>query len=165
MALNNILNSKGLNLGVKWIEDSEGVFDNIDEIPKYLYETAINFDAYVLNVDRSKSNPNVLFSNKDKKFYLIDFGNAFDCLTIFEDIYQNGDINLTKLFNKVIFDEHYLFFKNISKSTKYNIKFLEKDILDIINKLPNDWKPNSIKEDIVKLLTNRIGNKEIFESA
>jgi len=66
MALVNIQNSKGLNLGVKWIENSEGAFDKFDSIPKNIREMAINHDAYVLNVDRHESNPNILHSKDNK---------------------------------------------------------------------------------------------------
>lgn len=165
MALKNISYSKGLNLGIKWIEDSEGAFSKFEKIPKRLYETAINYDAYVLNVDRDVSNPNVLFSKKDNKFYLIDFGNAFDCLTLFEDIYNDEDSNLNELFDKFIFDEYYLFFEHIVKSAKYKKTFSQDEILDIMSVLPMQWKPNSINNHIAKVLSSRIGNKEIFEDA
>lgn len=165
MALKNISYSKGLNLGIKWIEDSEGAFSKFEKIPKRLYETAINYDAYVLNVDRDESNPNVLFSKKDNKFYLIDFGNAFEHLSVFEDIYSDGDSNLNEVFDKFIFDEYYLFFEHVTKATKYRKTFSQSEILDIMSELPSQWKPNSISDHIAKVLSKRIGNKEIFEDA
>jgi len=90
MALKNIENSKGLNLGVKWIANSEGAFQKFESIPKNIRTMAINYDAYVMNVDRDETNPNILFSKDTNKFYLIDFGNAFDSLAVFEDLYKNN---------------------------------------------------------------------------
>lgn len=56
MALQNIQNSQGLNLGVKWIENSEGAFGTLETLPKKIREMAINHDAYVMNPDRDESN-------------------------------------------------------------------------------------------------------------
>lgn len=163
MALKNIINSKGLNLGVKWIEDSEGTFNKFDSIPKKIREVAINYDAYVMNVDRDESNPNILLSNKTNKFYLIDFGNAFDSLVIFEDLYK--DDATSTFFDKYIFDKHYLFFNEISSMVKYQKRFSKDDILKIIQEISLDWKPNVLKESIAEVLSKRIGNKEVFEDA
>ncbi len=166
MALENIQNSKGLNLGVKWIADSEGAFNKLEMIPKNIREMAINYDAYVMNVDRHKSNPNILFTKKNNKFYLIDFGNAFDSLTVFESLYEDDDIlKIGMLFDKYMFDKYYLFFNEIHNMIKYKKRFSKDDILNIIKVIPLEWKPNILNEAISIILSNRIGNKEIFEDA
>jgi len=166
MALENIQNSRGLNLGVKWIDDSEGAFSKFDAIPKNIREMAVNHDAYVMNVDRHESNPNILFTKKNNKFYLIDFGNAFDSLMVFDELYDKDNITTLEMyFDKYIFDENYLLFNEINNALKYKRSFSKNEILKIIEILPPQWKPNSIKEVIAEILAKRIGNKEIFENA
>lgn len=165
MALDNIQNSKGLNLGVRWIENSEGAFDKFAAIPKKIREMAINHDAYVMNVDRHESNPNILFSKDNNKFYLIDFGNAFDSLSVFDDLYENSVANITQWFDKYIFDIHYLFFSEIDSVVKYKKRFSQDEILEIMSRLPCDWKPVEENQKIAEILSRRIANKEIFENA
>lgn len=165
MALENIEKSKGLNLGVRWIENSEGAFDKFDSIPKKIREMAINHDAYVMNVDRDTSNPNILFSKDNNKFYLIDFGNAFDTLGVFDDLYKNSNIDISQWFDKYIFDMHYLFFSEINSMVKYKKRFSQDEILNIMSRLPSDWKPVEENQKIAEILSRRIGNKEIFEDA
>jgi len=165
MALENIQNSKGLNLGVRWIENSEGAFDKFEVIPKKIREMAINHDAYVMNLDRDESNPNILFSKDNNKFYLIDFGNAFDTLSIFDDFSGNNSVDITQWFDKYIFDMHYLFFSEIDSVVKYTKRFSQDEILEIMKILPLEWKPNVENQKIAEILSKRIGNKEIFEDA
>lgn len=165
MALDNIQNSKGLNLGVRWIENSEGAFEKFGAIPKKIREMAINHDAYVLNSDRDESNPNILFSRDNNKFYLIDFGNAFDTSSVFDDLYEKNGADITQWFVKYIFDMHYLFFDEIDSVVKYKKRFSQDDILDIMSQLPCDWKPNEQNQKIAEILSRRIANKEIFENA
>jgi hypothetical protein len=165
MALENIQNSKGLNLGVRWIENSEGAFEKFEAIPKKIREMAINHDAYVMNVDRDESNPNILFSKDNNKFYLIDFGNAFDTLSVFDDLYEKNGADITQWFDKYIFDMHYLFFNEIDSVLKYTKRFSQDEILEIMKFLPSEWKPNEQNQKIAEILSRRIGNKEIFENA
>lgn len=165
MALENIQNSKGLNLGVRWIDNSEGAFDKFESIPKKIREMAINHDAYVMNVDRDESNPNILFSKDNNKFYLIDFGNAFDSLSVFEDLYGENAVNIVQWFKKYIFDMHYLFFSEIDSVVKYTKRFSQDKIIEIMSQLPSEWKPNVQNQKIAEILSRRIANKEIFENA
>jgi len=153
VALENIQNSKGLNLGVRWIENSEGAFNKFDAIPKKIREMAINHDAYVMNVDRDKSNPNILFSKDNNKFYLIDFGNAFDTLSFFDDLHKSSTANISQWFDKYIFDMHYLFFNEIDSVVKYTKRFSQDEILEIISHLPSEWKLNEQNQKIAEILS------------
>jgi len=166
MALENIRNSKGLNLGIKWIEDSEGSFSEVISIPKNFCEATINYDAYFLNPDRDKSNPNILFSKSMNKYFLIDFGNAFDHLFVMDDLYApDAMLRMSSWYDKYIFDMHYLLFDEIEDVTKYRKKFSKNEILEIVDTLPEEWEPNRIKEEIATVLSERIGNRRIFENA
>ena len=166
MALENIENSKGLNLGVRWIDNSEGAFEKFGTIPKTTLTMAINYDAYVMNVDRHETNPNILFSKDDNRYYLIDFGNAFDSLMIFEDLYINSSAaSIVQWFEQYVFDMNYLFFNDIQSVVKYTKKFSKDDILNIMQKLPSEWKPNLINDAIAEILSKRVGSKEVFEDA
>ena len=71
IALANIKASKGINLGIKWINNSEKYIEN--NLSQKLKKETINYDAYIMNSDRNKSNPNILFCRDDNKKYLIVF--------------------------------------------------------------------------------------------
>ena len=166
MALVNIQNSKGLNLGIKWIEDSEGSFSEISGIPKNFREATINYDAYLLNPDRDKSNPNILFSKSSNRYFLIDFGNAFDHLFVMDDLYApDAMLRMSSWYDKYIFDMHYLLFDDMENVTKYRQKMSKDELLEILDTLPESWEPNNRKEEIATILSERIGNRRIFEGA
>ncbi len=59
----------------------------------------------------------------------------------------------------------YLLFDGIGSIIKYRKKFSKDELLEILNTLPEVWKPNSIKEEIATILAERIGNRRIFEDA
>ena len=155
VALQNIINSKGLNLGVKWIEDAE----------KYIYptdkfiQTTINYDGYLLNSDREELNPNIIYSKIENKNYLIDFGNSFECLMIFDD-----DLRKTDYYNKYGFDDNYLFKDKIQVLSMLDLDISQEDIENIIASLPQEWNLHKFKSEINDIVINRINNKEIFNN-
>lgn len=155
IALQNIVHSKGINLGVKWIDETEKYTNATDEFKKI----AINFDGYLMNSDREELNPNIIYSKKEDKNYLIDFGNSFNCLMILDD---NIKQYATKYYNKYSFDSKYLFKNHIQNTDMLYLDITQNDIDNILNILPQDWSLHKYKDEISNIVINRINNKEIM---
>jgi len=161
VALRNIINSKGLNLGVKWINNSEKFIGS--SLTKQMEKETINYDGYIMNSDRNKSNPNILHCKDDNKNYLIDFGGAFEMLSSFYDIEgDNALFEMPLFYNKFCFDDDYLLGDKINSVVKMNKKLSYDEVLALIDELPSEWNPQNIKDEIAFILTQRIGNREIF---
>ena len=162
VALVNIKNSKGINLGIKWIPNSEKYIDN--NINQKLLKETINFDGYIMNSDRNKSNPNILYCRDDRKNYLIDFGGAFEMLMVFYTIEdENALFEIPHYYNKFCFDSDYLFLDKIKNIAIIKNKISKDEILELIFQIPEEWKPQNIKEEIADIISQRVGNKEIFK--
>jgi hypothetical protein len=157
-ALSNIKNSKGLNLGIKWIHNSEKYNK---KLLKDLLQKSINYDGYIMNSDRNVSNPNMLFSQSEKKIYLIDFAGAFEMLMAFDDI-KNESFDISKFFDKFTFDNDYLFFQETKSILSLKNRVSKEDILKLIDELPKDWQPHQFKDRIAEIISERVGNKRIF---
>ena len=161
-ALRNIINSKGLNLGVQWINNSEKYIE--DDLSNIFKKEAINYDGYIMNSDRNKSNPNILYCRDDRKKYLIDFGGAFEMLMAFYVI--EGDtflFEIPKYYSKFCFDNDYLFLDEVDKVSTIKNKITIDEVSNLIDELPEEWKPQKLKDEIAYIISQRVGNKEIFK--
>jgi hypothetical protein len=69
-----ILASEGLNLGLDFLPGAIGFDVAVDRVDPHLAACVAWFDAYVLNVDRTARNPNLLLWHRD--LWLIDHGAA-----------------------------------------------------------------------------------------
>lgn len=162
IALRNIRDSKGLNLGVKWIDNSEKYMET--DLSKDFKKETINYDGYLMNTDRNKSNPNILYSKNDHKKYLIDFGGAFEMLCTFDDIQSETSLFIIPaLYDKFCFDKDYLLFEDIETVSILKNKISKDDLMELIDELPQEWEPYKLKEEIADILSRRVGNKEIFK--
>ena len=162
VALANIKASKGLNLGVKWIKNSEKFIG--DDLSKILKKETINYDGYIMNSDRNEDNPNILFCRDDNKKYLIDFGGAFEMLMAFYVI--EGDtalFEIPKYYNKYCFDNDYLLLTDIADIPVISNQISKEEMIELIDELPEEWKPQKLKEEIADIISQRVGNKDIFK--
>jgi len=162
IALANIKASKGLNLGVKWIKNSEKYIG--DDLSINFKKETINYDGYIMNSDRNEDNPNILFCRDDNKKYLIDFGGAFEMLMAFymiED--ENALFNIPNFYDKYCFDRDYLIKDDIDGVTVMSNQISKDEMLELINELPIEWEPQKLKDEIADIISQRIGNKEIFK--
>jgi len=162
VALANIKSSKGLNLGVKWIDNSEKYIGN--DLSNQFKKETINYDGYIMNSDRNKSNPNILYCRDDRKKYLIDFGGAFEMLMAFYVI--ESDIALfeiSKYYDKFCFDNDYIFKNELDTVRTMKNKITVDEMLELINELPSEWEPQKLKDEIAYIISQRVGNKEIFK--
>lgn len=163
--------SIGPNFGVKKILNIRKAPDDIKH-PEI--KNIIHIDNYVLNQDRTPSNPNILISlENNNKIYTIDFGLALLEHRIYENIYNLQDIN-DPLFSSAYHCnikkyEFYLFKKypiEKEKIIKINKNLNEiKDIISyIIDEMPDEWEPKEDKEKLINLISFRILNKKIWEN-
>ncbi len=162
VALANIKSSKGLNLGVKWIDNSEKYIGN--DLSNQFKKETINYDGYIMNSDRNKSNPNILYCRDDRKKYLIDFGGAFEMLMAFYVI--ESDIALfeiSKYYDKFCFDNDYIFKNELDTVRIMKNKITVDEILELISELTSEWEPQKLKDEIAYIISQRVGNKEIFK--
>jgi hypothetical protein len=162
IALANIKASKGLNLGVRWIENSEKFIG--DDLSKVFKKDTINYDGYIMNSDRNKSNPNILYCRDDNKKYLIDFGGAFEMLMAFYIIEgDNALFEVPKFYDKFCFDKDYLLLDEVANVTVVHNKISKDEMIELIDELPLEWEPQKIKDEIAYIISQRVGNKEIFK--
>ena len=162
-ALKNIRASKGLNLGVKWIDNSEKCIG--DDLSKDFIKKTINYDGYIMNTDRSQGNTNILYCRDDSKKYLIDFGGAFETFNAFDVIEDdNALFEVPKYYNKFCYDKHYILLNQVCTVSTIQNKISKDEIIELIEELPNEWQPHKIKDEIAYILSQRVGNKEIFKA-
>lgn len=162
VAFRNILASKGLNLGIKWINNSEKFIGT--DLGKTLTKETINYDGYIMNSDRNQSNPNILFCRDDNKKYLIDFAGAFEMLLAFYTIEDDNAIfDVPEFYNKFCFDDDYLLNADIASVSVMNKKITKDEMMILIDELPEEWAPHKFKDEIAYIIAQRVGNKEIFK--
>lgn len=163
-ALQNLTHSKGLNLGVAYIENANKL--NLTNFAQDFIKNTINYDARLMNTDRDSSNPNILQDLSGKK-WLIDFGIAFDTLALFDNL-----ISQSSLFNnpnEIYFDKccfsTYIFNENVRRSTAFVQKALP---LEIINDITNyvcaivPLLDNDAKQCLSQIIAQRQSSKRIF---
>ncbi|MGZ34991.1 hypothetical protein EBK67_09645, partial [Campylobacter coli] len=159
-ALENIKKSKGLNLGISYIDKSNKAF-SIDLTNNFKNTTCL-YDGILMNSDREIKNPNILI-NDLKKLFLIDFGLAFDILKAL-DIILDDEINSNQYFDKNTFDKDYLLFDHLNH-IKINKKKLNcQQILDIIDNIPSEWLSltSAQKHALSNMIYKRQGQKAIY---
>jgi hypothetical protein len=161
VALQNIINSKGLNLGVRWIDNSEKYMG--DTLSQKFQKATINYDGYIMNSDKCIDNPNILYCKDNNKHYLIDFGGAFEMLIAFDNVEgDNALFEIPQYYNKFCFDSDYLLYDKICTIPKIKNNISKDEILKLIDEIPNEWQTHNIKESIADIISQRVGNKEIF---
>ncbi|QYH11941.1 hypothetical protein A0056_009290 [Campylobacter jejuni] len=159
-ALENIKNSKGLNLGISYIFNASKIYPS--ELTNKFKNYTCLYDGILMNSDREFKNPNILIDDY-KKIFLIDFGLAFDILKAL-DLILNNEINSNQYFNKNIFDKNYLLFGYLENITINKKKLNRQEILDIINAIPSEWLSLSSaeKQALSNMIYKRQGRKAIY---
>ncbi|MEA3499113.1 MAG: hypothetical protein U9R16_08650 [Campylobacterota bacterium] len=169
----NIVQSKGVNLGIEFLENTMQPSGEIQN--KSFIKDIAHIDNYIMNCDRSANNINILQdTTKYKKYYAIDFGNAL-ADGINGELYQNiKDNTLDELLIgqatncNVTLSGNYSLKNDVQKIIKQNRRIKDdyitiRNILKlIIEEFPTEWEPVKYKNDIIDILARRMKNKNIF---
>lgn len=167
-AYENLKVSKGLNLGVEFILNASKPFTQINFTQEFKRLT-INYDARLMNTDRSTENPNIL-KDSNEKHWLIDFGLALDSLYLFEEL-----VSKTGLFgaNEIYFDKccfrDYLFNEIERKNIKHWRSKIDKvkldNIIQNICKITHLFEAQSQEQEyLAQIITKREQSKRIFNA-
>lgn len=160
---------------IQFAKKSIGLNIAIEKIPnaikpsfidtKIVRKRIANLDNFILNSDRTKDNPNILYSTQTGKYHVIDYGLAlldhrvYNALKRFDDIsayeMKLRDCNVTA-------GEYYI----LKGEAKINFAMSFQDIFAIVHKIilecPDDWEPLQFNIEIADLIANRILNKRLF---
>ncbi|WP_147289242.1 MULTISPECIES: HipA family kinase [Helicobacter] len=167
-AYENLKVSKGLNLGVEFILNASKPFTQINFTQEFKRLT-INYDARLMNTDRSAENPNIL-KDSNEKHWLIDFGLALDSLYLFEEL-----VSKTGLFgaNEIYFDKccfrDYLFNEIERKNIKHWRSKIDKvkldNIIQNICKITHLFEAQSQEQEyLAQIIAKREQSKRIFNA-
>lgn len=165
-ALQNLKHSKGLNLGVAYIENANKSFV-VNDFAKVFIKRTINYDARLMNTDRDFGNPNILEDLSGEK-WLIDFGMAFDTLALLDNLTDKTllvkDEPNENYFNKCCFGT-YIFSEAIRSDTARIKKALPAEtISNITHYVCNiiDLLDDNSKQCLAQIITKRQSSKRIF---
>lgn len=157
--------SRGLNLGLHFLSsaltfDANLMVVNPEEASKIVW-----LDAFLMNVDRTARNTNMLIWKKE--LWLIDMGAAL----YFHHSWENWEEQSTKPFVQI---KDHVLLKQATEITTINNDYKNKitpDVLmDIIQRIPDDWlqwsdtneSPEILRKVYLDFLTNRLNHSDIF---
>ena len=154
--------STGLNLGLHYLSGSITFDAVINTVDAELASKIVWLDAFLMNIDRTARNTNMLFWNK--KLWLIDHGASL----YFHHNPEAWEEQAVKPFVQI--KDHVLLSKaNDLEQVKDKVKFLiSKEFLEeIVNLIPENWIPDTETADkkmYLRFLLKRLENSEIFET-
>jgi|GEM_PF-5025659 len=158
--------SLGINIAVEYIPHADQTA--MPEDQRFI-DQLIHLDNFVMNTNRNQKNPHILVSlqNNKKRYFAIDFGLGFLEHLIFNELAlnQNTLIQETMISKSAFFNQDYLledFFRDL-KAIKIGDEDLETSLASMMQCFPDDWAPMEFVDQIVTLLTSRMGNKDIYK--
>ena len=157
--------SQGLNLGLHFLKGALNLDPYANPVDETLASKIVWLDSFILNVDRTARNTNMLEWNKE--CWLIDHGSSLyfhhnwvdrDKAIITPFPYIKNHAFIHKASRLVEADEH---MKAVITKNK---------VAEIINSIPDEWlkwegetlTPNEIKAEYTRILTGRLDNSDIF---
>jgi hypothetical protein len=157
--------STGLNLGLHYLSGSITYDPAVTEIDSKLASQIVWLDAFLMNVDRTSRNTNMLLWHKE--LWLIDHGAAL----YFHHSWNNWKEQALKPFSLI--KDHVLLpqaFDLEAVNKEFSQIISQEKIRDIVNLIPGEWLENepafqSVKEHreaYFQFLTIRLANSEIF---
>lgn len=157
--------SQGMNLALHYLSGAINFDPVVTDVDSDLASKIVWLDAYIINVDRTFRNTNMLIWHKE--LWLIDHG---ACL-YFHHSFTNWENQAKSPF--ALIKDHVL----LAKAAKLNeIDILFKSVLTeekirlIVDLIPQDWldwedadeTPEQIREIYFQFLSTRLANSEIF---
>ena len=157
--------SKGLNLALHFLSGAISFDPVVTKVDENLASQIVWLDAFILNVDRSIKNTNMLIWNKE--LWLIDHGS---CL-YFQYTWTNWKEKITAPFS---FIKDHVLLPQATLLNEVNEKckalLTEQKIRAIVNLIPNDWllwedtdeSPDAIREVYYQFLIQRLNYSDKF---
>ena len=157
--------SQGLNLGLHFLSGALTYDAAANDCEATLASKIVWLDAFIINVDRTFKNTNLLIWKKE--LWLIDHGASF----YFHHSWTNWEATAKTPF--ALIKDHVLLPK-ASKLEEVHSEFTSKlndtILRQIVNKIPEDWlkweeqniSPTEIKEVYFQFLSIRLENAELF---
>ena len=157
--------SQGLNLGLHFLSGALTYDAAANDCDALLASKIVWLDAYIINVDRTFKNTNLLIWKKE--LWLIDHGAAF----YFHHSWTNWQTTAKTPF--ALIKDHVL----LPKATKldevhtdFTAKLNHAALREIVDQIPEDWlhwddqtvSPTEIKEVYFQFLVIRLENAELF---
>ena len=159
--------STGLNLALHYLSGSITYDPGVAKIDHIMASKIVWLDAFLMNMDRTAKNPNMLVWHKD--IWLIDHGASL----YFHHSWDNHIKSSLSPFPLI--KDHILLsqaseIENVSQTL---IKLLTPDFMeDVVNLIPDEWlqgdnfeSPDLYREAYRFFLNNRIKNADIFVKA
>lgn len=155
--------SAGLNLALDYLPGSITFDPVVDKIDQRTAARIVWFDAFIMNVDRTPRNPNMLMWHKD--LWLIDHGASL----YFHHSWDDWESQALKPF--ALIKDHVLlpFAQDISAAeTEAKEIFTPELFSNVVKNIPNEWLDDSAeisnqKRDVyTEFLTARMKNSDVF---
>jgi hypothetical protein len=156
--------STGLNLALKYLSGSITYDPAVKTLDSEMASKIVWLDAFLMNMDRTVRNTNMLIWHKD--LWLIDHGAAL----YFHHSWSNWEKQAKSPF--LLIKDHVLL-KQASEITKWNKDLVnllsDKSIDEMVNLIPDEWltgahfaKPQEYRNAYVMFLKTRIKNSLTF---
>ena len=157
--------SQGLNLGLHFLKGALNLDPYANPVDETLASRIVWLDSFILNVDRTTRNPNMLEWNKE--CWLIDHGSSL----YFHHNWQDRDKAIATPFPYI---KNHAFIHKASKLEEADEfmkgKITKEKISEIVNSVPDEWlawegeesTPRGLKDEYIRILTERLDNSEIF---
>lgn len=155
--------SAGLNLALDYLPGSITFDPVVDKIDPQTAARIVWFDAFIMNVDRTPRNPNMLMWHKD--LWLIDHGASL----YFHHSWNDWESQAVKPF--ALIKDHVLlaFARDIFAAQAEAKEIFTPDLfVDAVQNIPDDWLDDSAELSnekrgvYVNFLTARMENSDIF---
>ncbi|MET0299150.1 MAG: HipA family kinase [Flavitalea sp.] len=157
--------STGLNLGLHFLSGSISFDPVINKPDPALASKIVWFDAFLMNVDRTPRNTNMLMWNKE--LWLIDHGAAL----YFHHTWTNWQEQSEKPFVQI--RDHVLlpFASQLEKADEILKPIITTELIqNIVSLIPDNWlisedgseTPETMREVYVAFLENRIRHADVF---
>lgn len=155
--------STGLNLGVSFLSGAITYDPNAIEVDAYEASKIVWLDAFIMNVDRTFKNTNLLIWNRE--LWLIDHGASLYFHHTWDDWKEQSVKKFVQIKDHVLLSKA----KYIDKVDREYRQMFSHDLFEhILSQVPDEWlenetvKVDEAKEVYTSFLSNRIANADIF---
>ncbi len=157
--------SRGLNLGLHFLKGSFTLDPYANPVDELLASKIVWLDAFLMNVDRTVKNTNMLVWKGET--WLIDHGASLY-------FHHNWENRMQAITSKFPYIKDHVFIHKASKLDEADEFMSEKItpelITDIVDLIPDEWlswdgvlqTPDEIRADYKTILTERLKNREGF---